>query len=159
MSAKIAKRSRAKRHERDERNGAVGRFHVDLELANNEDMILSKSGHLDPSKVRRAHIPAVVDTGAVSLVLPKAVVEQLGLPQAGTVKVRYADQRRAKRDKVKNVWVKLLGREEIFSAVVEPKRPDALLGAVVLEQLDLIVDPVSQKLLPRDPSGIIAEIE
>jgi clan AA aspartic protease len=137
----------------------VGRFHVDIELANNQDMVLAESGHLDPNKVRRARVPAVVDTGAVSLVLPKAVVERLGVPQVGTVKVRYADQRRAKRDKVKNVWVKVLGREEIFSAIVEPKRQDALLGAVVLEQLDLMVAPVSQKLVPRDPSGIIAEIE
>jgi clan AA aspartic protease len=137
----------------------MGRFSVDLELANNEDMILASAGHMDSTKVRRARIPAVVDTGAVSLVLPKSVVEQLGLTPAGTVKVRYADQRRARRPKVKNVWLKLLGREEIFSAVVEAKRRDALIGAVVMEQLDLVVDPVSQKLLPRDPRGIIAEIE
>lgn len=137
----------------------MGRFKVQIEIANNADIILADSGHLAPEKIRRTTIDGVVDSGAVRLVLPQKVAENLGFPKVGTIGVRYADQRRAKRDKVGNVWLKCLGREEIFSAIVEPKRKDALIGAMVLEGLDLIVDCVSQKLLPRDPKGIIAEIE
>jgi len=137
----------------------MGRFHVQLDLANVEDMVLAEAGYLDPAKVRRARIPGLVDTGAVHLVLPKTVVERLGLIATDTVKVRYADHRIAKRGKIQKVWFKLLGREEVSSAIVEPKRDDALIGAVVLEQLDFIVDPVAQKLKPRDPRGIISEIE
>jgi hypothetical protein len=44
-------------------------------------------------------------------------------------------------------------------AIVEPNRNTALIGAVVLEVLDFVVDCVAQKLLPRDPSGVSAEIE
>jgi hypothetical protein len=43
--------------------------------------------------------------------------------------------------------------------VVEPKRQDALLGAIVLEALDLLVDCTTQQVVPRDPSGPIYEIE
>jgi predicted aspartyl protease len=141
------------------RNGRMGRFRVDLELANYEDMHLAQAGLLDPAKVRRLVIPAVVDSGASRLVLPKSVVTQLGLPSAGKVGVRYADRREAVRNKVKDVWLKLLGREGTFTAVVEPKRKDALIGAIVMEDLDLLIDCTKQRLHPRDPRWVVSEIE
>jgi len=51
------------------------------------------------------------------------------------------------------------GRIGVFSAVVEPKRDSALIGAIVMEDLDLIVDFTKQRLEPRDPGKIISEIE
>ena len=53
--------------------------------------------------------------------------------------MRYADGRRATRPVVSNVWLQLLGRDGVFSAVIEPDREDALIGAIVLEELDLLV--------------------
>ena len=38
-------------------------------------------------------------------------------------------------------------------------RSDALLGAIVLEELDLLVDCTTQSLHPRDPDMIVTEIE
>ena len=57
------------------------------------------------------------------------------------------------------VWLKLLGRDGIFKAIVEPDRKDVLVGAIVLEDLDFVVDCITQKLQPRDPDRIISEIE
>jgi predicted aspartyl protease len=141
------------------RNGKMGRFRVDLELANLSDINLAEAGVLDPAKVRRIRLSGVVDSGATRLVLPKSVVSRLGLPSAGKMAVRYADQRRAVRDKVGNVWLKLQGREGIFTALVEPKRKDALIGAIVMEDLDLVIDCTTQTLHPRDPRWIISEVE
>lgn len=141
------------------RNGTMGRFKVDLELANKEDMVLAKRGHLDPAKVRRVTIQGVVDSGATRLILPKSVATQLGLPSAGKAYVRYADQRKAKREKVSDVWLQLLGREGTYTAIVEPKRKDALIGAIVLEDLDFLIDCTSQRLYPRDPKLIVSEAE
>jgi hypothetical protein len=39
------------------------------------------------------------------------------------------------------------------TAIIEPKRETALIGAIVLEYLDLLVDCTAQKVVPRDPSG------
>jgi hypothetical protein len=63
------------------------------------------------------------------------------------------------RDAVKGVYVKLLGRDGVFTAVVEPKRRSALIGAIVLEDLDFVVDCTSQKLVPRDPRFVVSELE
>jgi clan AA aspartic protease len=132
---------------------------VELPLANNDDLALVRRGLLPPDQVRRARIPAVVDTGALHLVLPEGVISQLGLPAAGQMTVRYADNRFATLNLVNQVEVELLGRHGTFRAVVQPSRTDALIGAIVLEDLDLLVDCASQTLQPRDPKGPVTEIE
>jgi clan AA aspartic protease len=137
----------------------MGCFSVMVKLANNSDLQLAKAGVLPQDKVRRATLPAVVDSGSTYLVLPEKVVKQLGLPQAAETWVRYADQRRKKRPRVEQVELEVFGRNGTFRAIVEPKRDTALLGAIVLEDLDLLVDCTTQRLRPRDPRGIVTEIE
>ena len=38
-------------------------------------------------------------------------------------------------------------------------RTDALVGAIVLEELDFVVDCITQTLHPRDPDRIVSEVE
>jgi predicted aspartyl protease len=137
----------------------VGRFSVDLEIANNDDLALVRRGLLPAKQVRRERITGVVDSGAAMLVLPQSVVKTLGLPLGEKIKVRYADGRRAERREAEGAHVKLQGRQATFDAIIEPKRKNALIGAIVLERLDLLVDCQHQRLIPRDPSGPIYEIE
>lgn len=101
----------------------------------------------------------MVDSGATRLVLPGSVVKGLGLPSGEMIQVRYADGRRARREGAEGVYVQLLGRHGTFTAIVEPRRKTALLGAIVLEDLDLLVDWTAGRVVPRDPRGAIYEIE
>ena len=103
---------------------------------------------MPPDQVRREKIQGMVDTGATQLVLPEAVVKRLGLPLGSTVNVRYADGRKARRRRVNGVSVQLLGRDGVFTAICEPKRETALVGAIVLEDLDLLVNCVAQRVVP-----------
>lgn len=137
----------------------MGRVVAQLELVNHQDAILADAGALPTDKVRRLKIDAIVDTGASHLVIPKAAADALGVPIIGETGVRYADSRRAARKIVTDVEVHLLTRSGIFKAIVEPDRADALLGAIVLEDMDFIVDCREQKLVPRDPDRILSEIE
>jgi clan AA aspartic protease len=137
----------------------MARFSVSFEVANNNDLALAQAGHLDPAQVRRVSLQGLVDSGASRLVLPRKVVEQLGLPVTDHVKVKYADGRTAKRPVVQGVHVALQGRDSIFKAVVEPRRDTALIGAIVLEDLDFLVDCEKQRLVPRDPKFIVSEAE
>jgi hypothetical protein len=84
---------------------------------------------------------------------------QLPLMVDGDTGVRYADNRTARRPIVRDMWLELCGRGSDFTAVVEPDWQDALIGAIVLEELDLIVDCTRGEVRPRDPDRIISEIE
>ena len=137
----------------------MGRFSIQIDVANGRDVAEARDGLLPPEKVRRMTISAVVDSGASRLVLPEAVVKKLGLVSTGKVRVRYADGRTAKRERVQYVYLEALGRNSVFSATVEPKRRSALLGAIVLEELDFLVDCTNQRLVPRDKRYIVSEIE
>ena len=137
----------------------MGRFPVEIGLANNEDLIEARKGRIKPEKVRRTTLSGVVDPGATRLVLPANVAQTLGVPQIERVRTRYADGRTAWRDVVDEVRVELLGRSRVFDAIVAPNRKTALIGAIVLEVLDFLVDCTNQKLVPRDPRHMIAELE
>jgi hypothetical protein len=137
----------------------MGRVVVQFELSNYYDLQQVEHGHLTPDKVRRVAMQGVVDSGSARLVLPEGVARQLGLPLTGYSTIRYADHRREQREVVKDAHVQLLGRGGVFHAVLEPARSDALLGAIVMEDLDLVIDCAGQQVLPRDPNTIITEVE
>jgi clan AA aspartic protease len=141
------------------RNCEMGRVTAELELRNRGDSVLAERGQLTTDKVRKVTLPGIVDTGAAQLVLPESVVNQLGLKKIGEASVRFADNRREKRSVVEDAELHLLGRKGTFNAIVEPNREDALIGAIVLEALDFVVDCTGQKLVPRDPDRIFAELD
>jgi predicted aspartyl protease len=141
------------------RDQNVGRFSVEFELTNYEDVVQNRTGHLPAEKVRRCRVSGVVDTGAARLVLPESAADEVGLCETGLIPVRYADGRREHRPLVADAQVEIQNRSGVFSAVVESGRTDALIGAIVLEELDLVADCTSQCLVPRDPEGPLTEIE
>ena len=137
----------------------LGRFSVELELANHKDLILAEAGVIAGDKVHRAGVRGVVDSEAARLVIPAAVAQQLGLETSSTAKVRHADGHTAERFIAREVHLAYGGREGVFNAIIEPGRDSALIGAIVLEDLDFLVDCVGQRLVPRDPKQIVSEVE
>ena len=129
-----------------------------IQLANHRDMILAQAGLIAAADVRRAELEGEVDPAIMRMVLPTAVADQLGLPRVGKVSVRYADDRREEREVVGAVDLTLVGRNGVFSATLEPNRTTALIGAIVMEELDLLIDCANRSVYPRDPNIVIAEI-
>lgn len=141
------------------KDNTMGRFSVEVELSNYDDLVRARAGDISPEEVRRLRIRGVVDSGATRLVLPRKAVDALGVLKSGDVGVRYADGRLSQRELAGGVQLEWEGRKSVFDAVVEPDRDAALIGAIVLEALDLIVDCTTQTLRPRDPRQIISEVE
>jgi predicted aspartyl protease len=159
QARQLAKAPASRMNMINQKEQTVGRFSVEIELANFFDIANAETGALPPDQVRKGKIMGVVDSGASRLVLPAAMVKQLGLKAKRKVRVRYADGRQALRDEVDGVQVRMEGREGVFKAVVEPKRETALIGAIVLEDLDFLVDCDRQRVVPRDPRYVVSELE
>ena len=62
----------------------MGEIRTEVELENAEDRALVRRGHGTESEVLRTTVDGIVDTGAVTLMLPQNVVERLGLERQGT---------------------------------------------------------------------------
>ena len=101
----------------------------------------------DPSQT--VEIDAVIDSGATMLALPQDVVERLALRKHREVKVRYADNHSDDKSIYGVVELELSGRSAQFEALAEPAGAIPLVGQVVLEILDLLIDPTGRKLIPN----------
>jgi predicted aspartyl protease len=137
---------------------AVGRVTVDITVTNYRDLHLNQAGMLAPEKVRRFQLQSIVGTGATHLVLPADAAERLGLPTVAEATIRFASGQSTTSPIVADAYVELQGRAGAFRAVLEPNRTTALIGAIVLEDLDFLVDCTNQRLVPRDPERIISEV-
>ncbi len=106
-------------------------------------------------------LEAKVDTGATLLVLPESTVLHFNFPKIRKEIVKYANEETAEIDIVGGVELEVCGRKGWFEAIVQPGKKYALLGAIVMETLDLIVDPRGLQLYPnpRSPNLPMAEIE
>ncbi len=109
---------------------------------------------------KSVEVDAVIDTGATMLVLPQDIVEKLGLQKVDERRVRYANNQIQIRPIYRGVILELKGREGIFDVLCEVKVAEPLVGQIVLETLDLIVDPITKtvKPNPKSPDMPTAEI-
>jgi clan AA aspartic protease len=125
----------------------MGQLLVQVTLSNMRELVLARLGHLTPAQVHTVETEALVDTGAMHLVVPDTLADQLGLLRLRTQAVTMADGRDGVYDQTEAVTIALLGRAFDVSALVMGHT--VLLGAMVLEGLDLAVDPVRQRLMPN----------
>ena len=108
-------------------------------------------------------IQALVDTGALHLCLPRSVAESLGLDLEGasTRKVTLADGTERQVPYAGPVEVRFGDRACFTGALVLGDR--VLMGAVPLEDLDLVVSPARRSLTvnpasPDAPSSIVMPV-
>lgn len=102
---------------------------------------------------------AMVDTGSVMVALPQDVVEELGLEILRTVIVTYADERKEERPVAGTVTIKIGKRFMNTDCIVGPPGSEALIGQVILEELDLIPACQRQTLTPRPESPIYPSLK
>lgn len=137
----------------------MGEIVVEITLENFFDRILMLESKLEANNIRQHHMSALVDTGAVMLALPQDVIEKLGLKKVRKVIVTYADERREERDVFAPVYLQIGNRPLVTEAVAGPPLSEALIGQVILEELDLLVDCQNQTLLPRPESPIYPSLK
>ena len=129
----------------------MGEIVVQCEVENTVDRANADRGLVTESRVRRASIEGVVDTGAIMLMLPENLVERLGLEAHQTVTVTYADERSEERQVAGPVTVKIRDRVTQTQCVIGPPRCEVLVGQLVLEAMDMVADSTNRTLTPRNP--------
>ncbi len=131
----------------------MGRVVTEITVENLSDLYAARNGNLAPDKIRRLTIQkALVDTGATYLSLPASVIEKLGLSKAFTKRV-MTSRGPADADVYDAVWMTIQGRSCTQDVMEVPDPVPALVGQLPLEALDLVVDPVNQKVIGNPEHG------
>lgn len=124
----------------------MGQVHVRVLLTNHREAVMARLGQLDTSQVHHYETEALIDTGAVRSAIPAAIADRLGLFRIRRTDAKYADGRIEEVDVTEAITVEILGRETEINPMVLGEH--ILLGVIVLEGLDLMVDCLRQRLIP-----------
>jgi clan AA aspartic protease len=125
----------------------MGTFKEEITLANVVDQGNVKRGYIKESEIRTLKVEAMPDTGAWTLVINEEIREKLGLEIKETSRSSLANGQSDIYDVTEGVEIRWKDRYTVHPAVVVPNAKYILLGALPLEAMDLMVDPVHQKLV------------
>jgi clan AA aspartic protease len=125
----------------------MGTFKEEITLENILDRGFAERGYIKKSEIRALKVDAMPDTGAWTLVINEDVRQKLGLTIEETSQSTLADGQANTYDVTEGVKIRWKNRSTVLPAVVVPNSRDILLGALPLEAMDLMVDPVHQRLV------------
>ncbi len=137
----------------------MGEIRVRLRLENEGDLYMYERRKLSRKKIRKAEVEAAVDTGAVMVLLPRELVERLGLSRLGKVIVRLANEERIELEKAGGCRLTIGDRQMSATCLIGPPGCEPLVGQIVLEELDLIPDPIAGTLTPRPESPFLPTLK
>ena len=137
----------------------MGEVRASVVLENGGDVDLAERGILDRASIRRVETEMLVDTGAVVVLLPQDMTEALGLRQIDKRVVVLANDQKVEMAIAGSLLLTAAGRTMSTECLVGPPRCEALLGQVVLESLDLIVDPAKHQLTVRPESPFLPMVK
>src|SRR2546423_13332064 len=124
----------------------MGEVRVKAILKNAGEEFLARRGRLPRDDVRQYEADALVDTGAVSLIVPSFVVQQLGLELVGKKNAELANGNIVTLDVTEAIEVHLDGRTVTLEALMTGN--EVLIGQMVLEATDMQVDCMNRRLIP-----------
>jgi clan AA aspartic protease len=137
----------------------MGTVFAEITLKNGSDIILAQNGHIADQNIRSITVNALVDTGAITLVINEEVCQKLGLSIEGSRTAYLAGGAEASCRVTEPVRIYWKDRDATCRAWVLPGGDDVLLGAIPLEEMDLAVDPVNKKLFGAHGDEVVGLIK
>jgi clan AA aspartic protease len=117
-----------------------------IELINGEDLVLAKRNYIGEEEVKRMKVNMLVDTGSVYMCINESIQEQLQLPVIENRKGQLANGSIVEYDMVSPVEVKFENRRCTTSAMVLTGDNEPLLGAIPMEDMDVVIIPQRQEM-------------
>jgi clan AA aspartic protease len=135
----------------------MGAVFAEITLKNGSDLVRLQDGNISDKDVRSITINALVDTGAVTLVINEDIRRQLGLAVEGARTASLAGGGKIDCKITEPLRIYWKDRNASCQAVVLPDG-EVLLGVIPLEFMDLIVDPVAEQLVGAHGDRIISRL-
>lgn len=131
----------------------MGHVHAEIEIINGGDIELARRGYIDKDEIKRMWITVLVDSGSFRLAINQNIREHLQLPVVEKRKALLADNTIVECEVVAPVEIRFKNRRSACSAIVLPGNAEPLLGAILMEDMDVLIHPLRQELIvnPKHP--------
>jgi len=139
----------------------MGLIYAEVELINRDDLALSRKYIIGEDEVKRMYVNMLVDTGAYMLAINESIQEVLQFPVVEKRKFELGNGLKVEYDVVASVELKFKNRRTNCNAVVLPGDSEPLLGAIPLEDMDVIILPLRQELVvnPEHPDFSVMKMK
>lgn len=137
----------------------MGLVYADVELINGEDLVLVRRHLMDAEEVKKIHLNILVDTGSSMLCINESIQEQLQLPIVDSKKAQTADNRIIDCPVVDQVQLRFKNRQWSGRAMVLPGEAEPLLGAIPLEEMDVLIHPLRNELIVNPEHPYFAQLK
>jgi clan AA aspartic protease len=128
-------------------DATMGAVYTTVTLTNAGDETMIRRGVLAPRYLRQYQGQALVDTGALMLVIPQSIADELGLQIVDQQLARFANGQEEILGVTEPITIECEGRRTSDQALVVGEL--ILVGQVILEKLDLLPDCKNQRLVPN----------
>ena len=132
-------------------------FNETITLSNVKDEARVEAGIM--KEVRTVTVEACVDTGSWFLVLNEETRAALGLKTTGTDTATLADGSTVEYPVTEPVEFRWKDRKKSMNALLIPDADEVLFGALCMEALDVIADPVDECLRGRHGDKAIYKVK
>jgi len=137
----------------------MGLVYEDITLKNAGDIINVQRGIIDEGQIRQVNVRALVDTGAGTMVINEDMRRELGLEIVGKRQAKLANEAAEMCRITEPVEIDWKGRSAVVRTMVLDSTKEVLLGAMPLEEMDVMVDPQNQRLVGIHGDEIILKIK
>ena len=127
----------------------MGYVFAEITLRNSYDVGSAIRGIIKESEIRHKTVEAMVDTGAFTLIINDELRQELGVEIIDEKEVALADKTKVICKLAESVEIHWKDRSALIQPAVLPETDKILLGAIPLQNMDLIVDPAREELTGR----------
>ena len=139
----------------------MGLVYADIELINAVDFENARRHIIGEEEIRSMRLTMLVDSGAYMMAINETIQSQLDLPFVEMRRVQVADSRVVEYEVVGPVHVRFANRKATCNAFVLPGDSEPLLGAIPMEEMDVLIHPLRQELIvnPMHPNYAVLKMK
>jgi len=139
----------------------MGLVYADIELINADDLALARRHIIGEDEIKSMHLNMLADSGAFMMAINENIQEILQLPFLEIRKAVMADGSIVEYDTVGPIMVKFKNRTATCNAFVLNGSSEPLLGAIPIEEMDVLIHPQRQELVvnPEYPEYAVLKMK
>lgn len=137
----------------------MGLVYADITLINGEDLILAKRHIIGQDEVKKMTVSMLADSGSYMMAINETIQEQLQLPVLEKRKAQMANGNVEEYEVAGPIEVKFKNRRCSVDAMVLPGDNEPLLGAIAMEDMDVLIHPQRQELIVNPEHPYFAQLK